>query len=314
MGVTKTTRHRPPWLLFIFRLSARRASQRVSIWRKLQKYGALSWKNSAYILPHSPANSEKFHWLAAEVRKANGEAWVVEVARIGGCSDRELIGLFNEVRARNYGALIGDTRLALRPAARVAPRRALARLNRRLREIQAIDAFECPRHREAESLLKELEARSASARPRPSLAGPTKPSAFRRQVWMTRPRPEVDRVASAWLIRNFIDPEARFVFAADPDAHPRAIRYDMFEGEFTHVGDQCTFEVLLNQFELNDKRLRRIAQIVHDADLDDGKYGRPEGRSVDLVFKGWAKMGWRDEEILKQGFKLYEGLYKSLGA
>lgn len=312
MSLTKQIRAGAPWLLFIFQLPARKASQRVSVWRKLQKYGALSWKNSAYILPHSPSNSEKFHWLAAEVRKARGEAWVVEVTRIGGCSDRQLMGLFNEARAGEYEALIGEMRRALRPHGQGALRGTLARLNRRLRDIQAIDVFESPRHKEAESLLKELEARSA--RPQPGAAGARERSKFRRQVWMTRPHPEVDRVASAWLILNFIDPEARFVFAADLDAHPGAIRYDMFEGEFTHVGDQCTFEALLEQFELNDKRLRRIAQIVHDADLEDGKYGRPEGRSVDLVFKGWARMGWRDEEILKQGLKLYEGLYKSLGA
>ncbi|PYV12866.1 MAG: ChrB protein [Acidobacteria bacterium] len=314
MAVTKNSGRRTPWLLFIFQLPARKASQRVSVWRKLQKYGALSWKNSAYILPHSPSNSEKFQWLAAEVRKTYGEAWVVEVARIGGCSDRELVGLFNEARARDYEALIRQARRALRPAGRRARGGEFARFNRRLRDIQAIDAFDCPRRKEAESLLKELDARSTSARPRPSMASPRKPSEFRRQVWITRPRPEVDRVASAWLIQNFIDPGARFVFAADADVRPRAIRYDMFEGEFTHVGDQCTFEVLLDEFELTDKRLRRIAQMVHDADLEDGKYGRPEGRSLDLVFKGWAKMGWRDEEILRQGFKLYQGLYRALGA
>jgi hypothetical protein len=312
MALTKHHQRRPPWLLFIFQLPARRASQRVSVWRKLQKYGALSWKNSAYILPHSPSNSEKFHWLAAEIRKARGDAWVVEVTRIGGCSDRELKRMFNEARERDYEALNADTRRAFGPKGRGALGGTLARLNRRLRDIQVIDPFDCPRRKDAESLLKELESRSA--RPRPAAAGIREPAQYRRQTWMTRPHPEVDRVASAWLIRNFIDSEARFVFAADPEAHSGAIRYDMFEGEFTHIGDHCTFEVLLDEFELADKRLRRIAQIVHDADLEDGKYGRPEGRSLDLIFKGWARMGWPDQEIVKQGSKLYEGLYVSLGA
>ncbi len=136
---------------------------------------------------------------------------------------------------------------------------------------------------------------------------------YRGRIWMTRPRPEVDRVGSAWLIKHFIDPKARFAFSSDPHTYPGAIRFDMFEGEFTHVGDNCTFETLLKRFELRDRRLRLIAQIVHDADLDDDKFGRAGGRAIDLIFKGWARTDWPDEEILKKGFVLFDGLYLSLG-
>jgi hypothetical protein len=314
MSVTRKTPPSTPWIFLMFRLPARRASLRVSVWRKLQKYGALAWKNSAYILPRSPANFEKFQWLAAEVRKARGEAWVVEVARIGGWSDKKIIGLFNEARSHDYDRLVRDIGLALRPTGRNIRRHSLARLNRRLGELVAMDPFGCPRRKEAEEALKELEARLRRTRSAPPEPGGRQRAGFRRRVWMTRPRPEVDRVASAWLIRQFIDPGARFVFSPDPDAHPGAVRFDMFEGEFTHLGDSCTFEVLLERFELSDKRLRRISQIVHEADLEDNKFGRPEGRLLDLIFKGWAKMGWPDEEILKQGFKLYEALYRTLEA
>ncbi len=314
MSVTKTKRPSVPWLLLMFRLPARRASLRVSVWRKLQRYGALAWKNSAYVLPRSPANFEKLQWLAAEVRKARGEAWVVEVARIGGWSDKEMIALFTEARTHDYDRLIRDIRLALRPSRRNIRPHSLANLNRRLGEIVAIDSFGCPRRKGAEEALKELEARLRRALTAPAEPGGRKRLEYRRQVWMTRPHPEVDRVASAWLIRQFIDPDARFVFSPDLDAHAGAVRYDMFEGEFTHIGDACTFEVLLQRFELEDKRLRRISQIVHDADLEDEKFGRPEGRLLDLIFKGWAKMGWPDDEILKQGFKVYEALYTTLEA
>ncbi len=318
MGATITSRGRTvPWLFFIFHLPGWRASERVTIWRKLQKYGALTWKNAAYILPHTASNLEKLQWLAAEVRKYRGEASVVEVARIEGTSDKALRALFNDARARDYQALIEDTRFALRPSGQhngAVPRGALARLNRRLGEIVGVDVFACPRRKEAEALLKQLEAQSRQARAQVPAPEARKTSQVRSRTWMTRPRPEVDRVASAWLIRHFIDPRARFVFSSDPHAHPGALRYDMFEGEFTHVGDNCTFEMLLKRFELRDRRLVALAQLVHDADLEDNKFGRPEGRALDLIFKGWGRKGVPDAEILRRGFELYDALYLTLSS
>ncbi len=315
MSITNSKRGATAWLFFMFQLPAGLASQRVSVWRKLQKYGALAWKNSAYALPRSPANLEKFQWLAAEVRKYRGDASVVEVARIDDYSAKQMVALFNQARARDFDRLVRDIRSVLRPVGgrgKGRPAGALARLNRRFAEIAAVDAFGCPNRKEAEGLLKELEARSLREPVGDCGSEPRKGVAYQARVWMTRPRPEVDRVASAWLIKHFIDPKARFVFSSDPHAHPGAVRYDMFEGEFTHAGDDCTFETLLKRFGLRDKRLRLIAQIVHDADLEDNKYGRAGGRALDLVFKGWGKLGWPDEEILKRGFGLYDGLYQTL--
>lgn len=304
-----------PWLLFIFQLPQGKASARVRVWRKLQSYGALAWKNGAYILPRDPANLEKFQWLAAEVRKHNGEASTAVVASIEGISDRLIIGLFQQARNREYDALIGEARSVLRPsrgAGSEKPARILARLNRRLAEIIALDVFGATKRKEAEALLGEIESLSS----RTELGGvpsrPVRAADFHGRTWMTRPRPGVDRVASAWLIKNFIDPKARFVFSANPKAHPGAVRFDMFEGEFTHVGDQCTFEVLVKLLDLRDKRLRAIAQMVHDADFEDAKFGRPEGRAIDKTLKGWARMKWPDEMILRRGMELYEGLYHSL--
>jgi hypothetical protein len=307
-----------PWLFFMFHLPAPGATARMSVWRKLQKYGALAWKNSAYALPHTPANLEKFQWLAAEIRKYRGDASIVEVARIEGHPDREIVALFNQARARGYEELIRDLRLALRQTAGRSKAQQIAhfaRLNRRWTEIAATDVFGCDRRKAAEALLKELEARSRSDAATAGSGRRNNTAAeYRGRVWMTRPRPEVDRVGSAWLIRHFIDSRARFVFSADAEARPGAVRFDMFEGEFTHVGDDCTFETLLKRFKLRDKRLREIAQIIHDADLDDGKFGRGEGKAIDLITKGWAKMDWNDEEILRRGFELFDALYLTLGA
>lgn len=298
----------------MFHLPMQSASQRVSVWRRLQKYGVLAWKNSAYILPHTPSNLEKFQWLATEIRKYRGDASIVQVARIEGASDKGIIALFNSARARDYERLIRDLRLSLRSSVdRGRPRRLdrLARLNRRLAEIAANDQFGCAKRKEAEALIKELEARCHTDSPS-GLQGRKKAEEYRRRVWMTRPRPGVDRVSSSWLIKNFIDPKARFTFASDPQARGGVIRFDMFEGEFTHLGDNCTFETLVKRFNLRDRRLRMIAQIVHDADLHDNKFGRAEGKAIDLILSGWGKMDWPDKEILRRGFDLFDALYLTL--
>ncbi len=317
MSITTTSRSKrnAPWLFFIFQLPQWKASARVSVWRKLQRYGALAWKNAAYVLPHTPSNLEKFQWLAAEVRKHRGEASVAEVARIEGYSDRHIIRLFQEARDRDYDGLIAEMRTALRPLSSRTSKQLggiWARLNRRLAEVVSLDVFGSAKRKEAEELLRELE--SASRRKESGLVAmrPVRPTDFRGRVWMTRPRPEVDRVACGWLIKRFIDPKARFVFSSNPKGHPGAVRFDMFEGEFTHLGDECTFERMIKLFELAGRRLRVIAQIVHDADFEDNKFGRPEGLALELVLKGWAKMNWRDDEILRHGYDLYDALYHSI--
>ncbi len=317
MTITRGQRGEPavPWLFFMFHLPAQSASQRVSVWRKLQKYGALAWKNSAYILPHTPGNLERFQWLTAQIRKVRGDASIVEVARIEGHSRKQVIALFNQAREQDYERLTREIRLAARTAGQRGEGRgpgAFARLNRRLSEIAALDTFGCPKRKEAESLMKDLETRTRAAQS--ADYGIRRPSdGFRGRLWMTRPRPEVDRVASAWLIKHFIDPGAKFVFSSDPQARPGAVRIDMFEGEFTHVGEDCTFETLLKRFALRDRRLQRIAQIVHDADLEDNKFGRAEGKAVDMVIKGWGRMGLADGEILRKGFDLFDALYQAIG-
>jgi len=304
------------WLMFMFQLSARRASKRVSVWRKLQKYGALNWKNCAYILPLDSGNLEKFHWLQAEVQKYQGQGSVVEVSRVHNFTNKQVMALFSGVRALQYERLIRDARLTLRSAAGRSPGQLLQgfrRLNRRLSDLMAIDFFGCGKRKEAEDLMKELEERTR-AYGRGSVASRKKVEEYSGRVWQTRPRPEVDRVGSAWLIQHFIDPKAKFVFSPDAEAYPKAIRFDMFGGEFTHVGDHCTFETLIKHFRLRERRLAQIAQLIHDGDLEDNKFGRPEGKAIELITKGWGKMEWPDQEILRKGFELFDALYLTLGA
>ena len=130
---------------------------------------------------------------------------------------------------------------------------------------------------------------------------------------MTRRGVQVDRIASAWLIRRFIDHRARFRFVephAD-EARTGEIRFDMAGGEFTHEEDRCTFETLVRRGEVRDPAVGRIAQIVHDVDIKDGKFGRPEARGVEQVIHGLVAATTDDRARLERGFTLFDDLHRS---
>ena len=130
---------------------------------------------------------------------------------------------------------------------------------------------------------------------------------------MTRPRPGIDRVSSAWLILRFIDPHARFIFATNSGKVAPAMAFDMFRADgFGHRGDDCTFETLCKEFQISDPKVKVISQIIHDADLGDEKFERSEGIALDHVLIGWAEQGLPDQELLQRGIELIEGLYRSL--
>jgi hypothetical protein len=135
---------------------------------------------------------------------------------------------------------------------------------------------------------------------------------YRGKTWLTRPRPEIDRVGSAWLIRRFIDPRAKFVFAAAVPSNHEVLPFDMVDVEFSHHGDCCTFETLIRRFGIEDKAIRKIGEMIHDADLEDSKFQRLECIGIDRVLKGWAKSGMNDDQILSHGFECFDGLYSFL--
>jgi hypothetical protein len=133
------------------------------------------------------------------------------------------------------------------------------------------------------------------------------------RVWVTRKGIHVDRMASAWLIRRFIDTEALFKFVPARGYEPEMgeLRFDMFEADFTHESDRCTFEVLVRGLKLNDKALRPIAEIVHDIDLKDGKFGRPEAPGIERLITGICAMHKDDEARLARASAIFEDLYGS---
>lgn len=291
-----------PWLLLIFYLPGKKTSERVGIWRKLHATGALPLRNSGYLLPNTPANQERFAWLATRIRAIEGEVSVLKVCAVDDPSQEELMQSFREERKKDYEALLGD--IAGASSKGLISAAQLTRLKRRLEEIREIDFFHSPLQRDTEKAIELLQ------QPTRLSSGKLSVRDFHSRTWMTRSRPGIDRVSSAWLIRRFIDSKARFIFGPDPEAHPKAIPFDMFQGNgFAHEGELCTFEVLCVRFGVRDKAVLRIGQAIHDADFEEPKFGRQEGIAINQILKGWAKQGFSDDELLKRGADLIEAIY-----
>jgi hypothetical protein len=248
-------------------------------------------------------------WLIQQARGDGADATILRVREIEGLKDAEVIHLFHEARAQDYAPLLTALRGTGRgKGKRRSPEAAeLEKLTRQFEDIQRIDFFDSPAGAAVRHELARFTAGGAKGARR---ALDTR--RFRGKIWLTRPRPHIDRAASAWLIRRFIDPDARFVFAAKPADHPSALPFDMFEGEFTHHGDDCTFETLVKRFGLKEKALRRIAEMVHEADVADGKFAAVEAIGLDLVFKGWGRTSTSDEEIIERAAACFDGLYQQL--
>jgi hypothetical protein len=302
------------WLLLLYGLPAKGNSARVTLWRKLKKYGAMQLKTSAYVLPDQPEHYERFQWLATEIKESGGEATLIRVAQIEGVADRQIVQMFNEARAAEYKE-VGQACQALVQARKKGKEAELSaefgKQQRRFREIKEVDYFRSPAADDAQMVLQRLEKMLT---PRGRLANQPKLAAkdFQRKTWLTRPRPGIDRAGSAWLVRRLIDPKAKFVFGTEPSKHPKALPFDMADVEFSHHGDDCTFETLVKRFGIEDKAVLKMAEMVHDADLEDGKFQRTECIGINAVLTGWARTKISDTELLAKGIECFDGLYQQL--
>ena len=321
----------PRWVLLIHQIPPKPDYLRVKIGRRLAQVGAVAIKNSVYVLPAGASTVEDFQWIVREIVAAGGDASVCHAAFVDGLSDDDIESLFRAARSIDYEAIAAAARAEL---AAFTPRRAgmtehrararaeLGRLTRRLADVGAIDFFGARIRSTAEEAVGVLAERVRAASPAEGRSGTRgvapdvviDPGAMRGRTWVTREGVFVDRIASAWLIRQFIDPKARFAFVAAEGYVPSAaeLRFDMFEAEFTHEGDRCTFETLLAQFGLQaDPALRAIGEIVHDIDVKDSKYGRAEAAGVERLLRGIAAQYAADGERLAHGGGLFDALYES---
>jgi hypothetical protein len=304
------------WLFLLFNLPAKHSRDRVKVWRRLKKFGAIQLKTSTYVLPDEPLHYERFQSLAKEIVDNGGESALVRVKEIEGMPYAALVAMFNEARAREYEEIAEPLTLLSRDARgrKTSPEaytNRLQKLYRRFQEISDIDFFKSSRGEELEKLFRTAESLESN-KGEPERKGRLRAEEYQGKTWITRPRPEIDRVGSAWLIHKFIDPEAKFVFARTRAKHQSALSYVMIESEFSHDSDCCTFETLVELFGIRERAVLRLAETIHDADLEDEKYHRVEGFGIDQILKGWAKQGLSDEEILLRGFQCLDGLHAQI--
>jgi hypothetical protein len=312
------------WLLFVHQLPSHPSNLRVTTWRRLQQIGAIPLKQAVYVLPDTPGAREDFEWLKTEVNEAGGDATVFAADNVDAWSDDALVEEFRRSRQEGYLELARDAEQALkrargarRPRGSRAPavRRLLALFRERLTAIEQVDFFGSAGRDRVIALLEQLEACAPDAsRARTSAGAPASGdmAMYEGRLWITRPRPGVDRMASAWLIRRFIDPRARFGFAADRQLVPeQGVPFDMFGVDFSHQGDGCTFETLCSTFGIREPALSRIAGIVHDLDLKDGRFSAPEGPTVAAMIEGLRLAYQDDDTLLAQGMTLFDSLYRS---
>jgi hypothetical protein len=310
----------PRWLLLIHQIPPRPGYLRAKIGRRLAGLGAVAVKSSVYVLPRSDQALEDLQWVRREIVAGRGDASVLEARFVEGLQDPAVEALFSAARESDYAALTREAkrlskavaRLGKRPSeARQKAAAALERLRKRLAEVAAIDFFSAPGREPVEGVLAAIEAALRPPDEKPET--PLPPPQMRGRTWVTRSGVQVDRIASAWLIRRFIDPEARVKLVGGHDyaPEPGELRFDMFEGEYTHEGDSCTFEVLLERFGLRETPLRRLAQIVHDIDLKDDRYGRPETAGLERLLTGIALRHPDDEARLRDGSAAFDSVYES---
>jgi hypothetical protein len=311
------------WLLLIHQIPPKPNYLRIKIGRRLQRLGAVAIKNSVYVLPRSDQAREDFEWVTREVVKGGGDASVCEARFVEGLSDEQIEAFFNAAREADYLEVAKKSRElsgSRKRGKKIDEERrgelesATARLRKRLSDVSAIDFFGANGSQAAEAILTSIEERLR--KPVADSPRDEAPAVVSRDVhgrtWVTRKGVHVDRMASAWLIRRFIDPEARFKFVPGKGYQPEPgeLRFDMFEAEFTHDGDRCTFEVLLRDFELTDASLKALSEIVHEIDLKDSKFGRPDTLGLERLINGICMATKDDESRLTQGQTIFDGLYE----
>lgn len=311
-----------PWAILIHQLPPKPPYLRVKVWRRLQTLGAVSLKNSVYALPNTDACREDFEWLLREIHKDGGEASVCEARLVDGLSDDDVRAAFRHAREADYRDLARDVRAFARE--NLGTRRlltaekqaltgvAVERFRKRLADIARIDFFEAPGREAVDGLLHGLAGRADATDDAAPALKVWSPGDAKSRTWVTRKGVHIDRIASAWLIRRFIDPAATFKFVPAKGYRPakRELRFDMFEAEFTHQGDRCTFEVLLRAFRLSDPALERVAAVVHDIDLKDAKFSPEEAPGIAHLIAGIAWVHANDDEArVAQGAALFDALH-----
>lgn len=312
------------WLFLVHQLQTSRSRERVKVWRLTKKVGAVLYRNSVYALPYGKERLEDFQWLCQQIKDANGQAAVFVSESRDAKEDRKLRALFERSREEDCAAIQAAAEKLLERIRRTEERRQLSKpllknfakeanqLNGAFADIQRVDFFGAPLSKKVHRTLEQIKDHLASFEQTHEPVAPPKRyarQAFQGKVWTTRENIHIDRLCSAWLIHRFIDTKAKFIFAPESKLPKNAIPFDVFGAEFSHHGEDCTFETLLKSFRLKDQALATIAEIVHDIDMKDQKFGRPEAAGLDAVVRALANSLKDDHKMLEIGITILEALY-----
>ena len=323
-------KRRQDWILLIHQLPPKPTNLRVRIWRKLQKVGAVAIKNSVYVLPATDETYEHFQWLKQEIESAGGEASVFRADSVEGTTDDEIIAAFRKARDEEFAAvsaqldgLTGAIREQSRgkhlSAGRLSAHEAeIDKLHIELERIAAKDFFNvaqrasaCSAYERCQKAIRAAQGPTGKAALSQKKGGTLDVAKYQGKRWVTRRNLHIDRLASAWLIKQFIDKSPRFYFVAEGETVEGAIPFDMFGAEFTHHGEDCTFETMMKQFGLAESEgLREIAEIVHDIDLKDDKFHRSEAAGLNAIIDGLSKVLRDDRKLLHRTGAVFDGLYE----
>jgi hypothetical protein len=318
------------WILFFYSVPSKPVSNRMKVWRKLTKAGAVQLKGSVYILPYNDEHYEFLQWLASEIGGMKGEAGFVRTEKIDTMKDPEIITLFDQQRAHDYkfiGKALDDLERRLSSIQKGGKAQNVrgiseqfAKILKNFEEVQKVDFFSSKegqalnqRIKRAKTNLKTLSG-AEPGKEKPLAITPRRLEDYHGKTWVTRKKPFIDRMASAWLIRRFIDKHASFDFIDEKDVDSigrGSIVFDMRGGEFTHVGDLCTFEALVKSFGFKDKTVRKMAEIIHDLDMKDEKYRSAEAKGLEDILIGIRKAAKDDADALERGMTMFEMLYVS---
>ena len=310
------------WLILLHQIPPAPPYLRAKILRRLKQIGALSLKKSAYLLPEAEDTFEDFQWLLEEMRSEGAEGWIFRVQAVAGVSDDSIRDGFRKMRADDYKELLAEAQAIEKligtagDEGEASPDVSLRKLKKRLGQVASIDFFDAPGKGEVTTLMTAIENKLRQERLIVTAEAP-KPAVteVRGRRWVTRQGIKIDRTACSWLIRRFIDPQAQFVFV-NPDQYVHQegeVRFDMFGGEFTHEGGRCSFETLVRHYHLESPGLRAIGEIVHDLDLKDAKFGRPENAGVSAMIDGICTRHGDDAERLQEGLIVFDALFAQLG-
>lgn len=314
------------WLMLVYQFPTGPDSRRVKVWRRLQSIGAVAIKNSVYVLPANEQSHEDFEWLLTELKSCGANGVILESRVVDGMTDHNIRKIFNSARSDDYQSLYEDVKGALatipqeqaveNEEALLTAKTTLKRARKRFAEIESIDFFAAEGHDSAENEIRALTQRISNSNDIAHVENVSMPAEdlenLKGRTWVTRRGVKVDRVASAWLIRRWIDPSATFKFVDEKSYSPAKgeIRFDMFEAEYTHEGDRCTFEVLARMIREHDAALRYVGEVVHDIDLKDGKFDHVETRGIANLLIGIFSGLADDDDRIERASAVFDDLYR----